>query len=244
MLVGRSGIPTTGKAIRLIIFFRSSRTRQMMSARRTVRSPGARAPAFWAPIFFPLHYRSDDSASGVARLYGPVYYERNSDGELESLIAAPFYFQSRNERGDSSRHVLPFFASWQTADQGDEGGFRSQLLTPLAYFERAPGRSLHLSPFYFYSTRETTNSQLAADDAAATRATTFLAPIVPLYYASDDSETGSVRWYGNLRYKSDAAGEFESFWAAPPGLYIFPERTAISTPRPLYFRSRWQERSR
>ncbi len=195
---------------------------------------------FWAPIFFPIHYRSDDSASGIARLYGPVYYERNSDGELESLIAAPFYFQSRNEHGDSSRHVLPFFASWQTADQMGEGDFRSQLLTPLAYFDQAPGRSLHLSPFYFYSSRETTNSQLAAGDSAATRATTFLAPIVPLYYASDDPETGSVRWYGNLRYKSDAAGEFESFWAAPLVFYK-PGENGYLYAAPLYFRSRWQE---
>ncbi|MEQ9366133.1 MAG: hypothetical protein RIF32_17955, partial [Leptospirales bacterium] len=77
----------------------------------------------WFPLPVPLHYRSDDSEGGRARLYGPVYYEHNRRGELEALIVAPLVFH----RPGGYLYLPPLY--FQT--RHDSEGHRS--MSPLHY---------------------------------------------------------------------------------------------------------------
>ncbi|MCR9145473.1 MAG: hypothetical protein NXI24_24755 [bacterium] len=81
----------------------------------------------WFPLPLPLHYRSDDSDEGSARLYGPLYYAHDRNGELEALTAAPIFFYKPNDY----LHVAPLY--FQT--RHDEDGHRSFSLLHYAHIQ-------------------------------------------------------------------------------------------------------------
>ncbi len=217
--------------------------------------------AFRAP-FVPIYYASDSTETGSTRVYGPVFTQQDPEDELRRLgvlpffyysagadgmlAIVPFYFHTRHRDAAGTDRSYTFGAPYLWTTRHNERGESQSFYSPLAYYSDAAtaspsGRTTqsenHISPFYYYSDR------VERDGTDVEYATSFWAPLIPLYYARDSSRDGSARLYGNVSTARNPNGELERFVAFPLFFY-YPNgaggNTAVYAP-PFYFQSTHKE---
>ncbi len=144
---------------------------------------------YYIPFFF-----RDECSGDYGYSWSILHYHEWSVND-EIYMVAWLYYQEKDKDGNYSyRHLLPFFAWWES--KGPET--TSQVITPL------------------FGTRSVTDTKTGEETYS-----NFFFPLIPLYFTSTDRNEGShtnIAWL--LDWERNTDGSFRTFWLFP---FIFHE---------------------
>ncbi|MGL4369962.1 MAG: hypothetical protein ACRCUT_09875, partial [Spirochaetota bacterium] len=189
---------------------------------------------FWFPVIPLVYSYNEFGVESHRNLFWLFDWHNNAKGETDRLWAAPLFF----EKDDSYLHILPpLYMSFK------DGESTYAHLLPLGmktrssetrYDEQAkkylPLRTYSLlSPFFGYESAERTGDNSYKESS-------FWFPIIPLFYHSSDTHSGShtnILWACD--FARDAQGNLERFWLFP-FVFLQPGENGYRYILPFYFR--------